>query len=210
MNTIKVSLIVIALLIVTGVNAQNKPLTFGVRAGMNISNVRSDFEDTKARFGINAGVTADYMLAPNIYLLTGLDFTNKGSKISNDPNLKLNLSYIQLPVHAGYKFPLVGDTHFVLHAGPYLAFATDGKWKMKGESVDAFSDNAESVGLKLKRFDFGLAFGIGAEFGKINAGINCDLGLVNIADSKAIQIDGIEYGGSIKNMSVSLSLGYKF
>lgn len=212
----RTTLIVAAILLTIGVRAQDKPLTFGVKAGMNISNFSGDFEDTKAKIGFNAGVTLDFALTNDLYLLTGLEFTSKGAKVNEDTNLKMNLSYLQLPVHAGYKLTVANGTRVVFHAGPYIAYAADGKWKVKGveDSVGVFGDEAEAAGLKMKRFDFGLGFGVGAEFGQFNAGVNCDFGLVNIADFGMIDLE--EFGKldassvSVKNMNVGISLGYKF
>ena len=78
----RTTLIVAAILLTIGVNAQDKPLTFGVKAGMNISNFSGDFEDTKAKIGFNAGVTLDFALTNDLYLLTGLEFTSKGAKVN--------------------------------------------------------------------------------------------------------------------------------
>ncbi len=212
----RTTLIVAAILLTIGVNAQDKPLTFGVKAGMNISNFSGDFEDTKAKIGFNAGVTLDFALTNDLYLLTGLEFTSKGAKVNEDTNLKMNLSYLQLPVHAGYKLTVANGTRIVFHAGPYIAYAADGKWKVKGveDSVGVFGDEAEAAGLKMKRFDFGLGFGVGAEFGKFNAGVNCDFGLVNIADFGMIDLEDLgkldASSVSVKNMNVGISLGYKF
>jgi len=214
-TTIKTALLAMTLFFAIAVNAQYNPITFGVKAGMNISNVSGDFEDSKAKVGFNVGVTLDYALVNDFYLMTGLDFTTKGSKVGDDGdmNLKLNLSYLQLPVHVGYKLPVANGTNILFHAGPYVAFGVDGKWKVKQGSseisVGAFSDDAEDVGIKMKRFDFGLGFGLGAEFGKINAGVNCDFGLINIADFGIM--DGIDASNvSVKNMNVAISVGYKF
>ncbi|MDR2954228.1 MAG: PorT family protein [Prevotella sp.] len=54
---------------------------------------------------------------------------------------------------------------------------------------------------KLKRFDFGVGLGAGAEFGKIGVGLGYDFGLANISD---------ESGFSIKTQNAYLTLGYKF
>lgn len=212
----RTTLIVAAILLTIGVRAQDKPLTFGVKAGMNISNFSGDFEDTKAKIGFNAGVTLDFALTNDLYLLTGLEFTSKGAKVNEDTNLKMNLSYLQLPVHAGYKLTVANGTRIVFHAGPYIAYAADGKWKVKGveDGVGVFGDEAEAAGLKMKRFDFGLGFGVGAEFGKFNAEVNCDFGLVNIADFGMIDLEDLgkfdASSVSVKNMNVGISLGYKF
>ncbi len=214
-TTFKTCLVAIALLIGVNTYAQDKPVTFGVKAGLNLSNFSGDFEDSSIKAGFHAGVTADFVVAPNIYVLSGLEYSAKGAEVAD--GLKMNLSYLNLPVHVGYKLPITDAAKIVFHAGPYIGFAADGKWKMKSAgvegSVDAFGDEAEAAGMKMKRFDFGLGFGVGAEFGKINAGVNCDFGLANIADFGTIDFEGWELDArdvSVKNMNISISLGYKF
>lgn len=210
-TTFKTCLVAIALLIGVNTYAQDKPVTFGVKAGMNLSNFSGDFDDPSIKVGFHAGVTADIAVAPSLYVLSGLEYTMKGSKVADE--LKSNLSYLQLPVHVGYKLTVADATKIVFHAGPYIGFAVDGKWKEGGLSVDAFGDESEAAGIKMKRFDFGLGFGVGAEFGKINAGVNCDFGLVNIADFGRFDLGEWEFDArdvSVKNMNISISLGYKF
>jgi len=201
-TTIKSAFIAITLLIMTvSVNAQDNPVLFGVKAGMNISNVNGDVDGTDAKIGFNAGVTLDYGFTSNVYLLTGLELTTKGFKV-DDVDASANLMYLQLPVHVGYKLPVTEGTNIVFRAGPYLAYGIAGKTKVvnpedgKKYKENSFGDDG------FKRFDFGLGFGVGAEFGKINAGVGCDFGLVNIADT-----DG---NGKVRNMNVSISVGYKF
>jgi hypothetical protein len=210
-TSIKTGLVAIALLIGITANAQDKPVTFGVKAGVNLSNFSGDFDDPSIKVGLHVGVTADFALAPNFYVLSGLEYSMKGAKVEN--NLKANLSYLNLPVHVGYKLPVADATKIVFHAGPYVGFAVDGSWKSGSFSADIFGDEIKDRGLGMKRFDFGLGFGVGAEFGKINAGVNCDFGLVNIADFGMIDYEGWKLDAksvSVKNMNVSISLGYKF
>ncbi|MBB4037088.1 hypothetical protein GGR21_003003 [Dysgonomonas hofstadii] len=217
---IKTALIAVAVLVGMSANAQEKPLTFGVKAGMSLSNFNGDL-DMDAKIGFNAGVTMDYALAPDLYLLTGLDFTTKGAKDGDDFKMKLNLSYLQLPIHVGYKLNISENTRLNLHAGPYLAYAVSGKWKVKEGgvegSIDAFGDEVDAVGLKMKRFDFGLGLGVGVEFGQFNVGLGYDLGLLNIADfGKNVEIDEegtITVDASnfkVRNMNAYLTVGYKF
>ena len=89
MRTIlKFSLVIIALSLVVNVNAQEKPATFGVKAGMNLSTITGDeTDDVKAKIGFNVGVTLDYTLTSDLYLLTGLELSTKGCK--EDVGLKI-------------------------------------------------------------------------------------------------------------------------
>lgn len=202
-TTIKTALIAISFLLATvSINAQYNPITFGVKAGMNISNVNGDVSGTDAKIGFNAGVTLDYGFTSNIYLLTGLELTTKGFKV-DDADASANLMYLQLPVHVGYKLPVTDGTNIVFRAGPYVAYGIAGKTKVVDpDDGQKYKENSFGDKGAFKRFDFGLGFGVGAEFGKINAGVGCDFGLLNIADTSG--------GGKIRNMNVSISVGYKF
>jgi len=217
----KASLIAVALLLGISLNAQDKPLTFGVKAGMNLANFGGDGADgMDAKIGFNVGVTVDYALTQDLYLLTGLEFTMKGAKdkgsismidedfevVSFEGKQTCNPMYLQVPIHLGYKLAIDDNTKIVLHAGPYLAYGVGGKVNTKGtytEAGQAFSIDSDTDFFgkdKFKRFDLGLGLGVGAEFGKIGVGLGYDFGLLNIADG----------GDKVRNMNASLTVGYKF
>lgn len=205
MKTIfKAALLAMALLAGMTINAQDKPLTFGVKAGMNLSNFGGDTDGTKAKIGFNVGVTVDYAFSPELYLLSGLEFTTKGSKTKEFEGEKatLNAMYLQLPVHLGYKLKVAEATKIVFHAGPYIAYGVGGKvtyeYDGQKDKGDFFGDEEEGG---CKRFDFGLGLGVGAEFGKINVGLGYDFGLLNITR---------EDDFTMRNMNGYLTVGYKF
>ncbi|GHV15811.1 hypothetical protein FACS1894169_08300 [Bacteroidia bacterium] len=200
MKTIfKTCLVAIALLVGINTYAQDKPIAFGVKAGVNLSNFSGDLGGD-AKIGFNVGVTLDYGLSPDLYLLTGLDYSLQGTK---EGDSKINLSYLKLPIHLGYKLLVADNTKIVFRAGPYVGFAVDGKYKRGAVSVDAFNKDLEDVlGFKYNRFDFGLGLGVGLEFGKIGVGLGYDFGLVDIVDTGGL--------AKIKNMNAYLTLGYKF
>ena len=208
--TIKTGLTAIALLLCVNLSAQEKPVTFGVKGGLNLSNMTQDLKGD-AKVGFNLGVTMHYALQNNFYLLTGLSYSLEGTK---EDEIKLNLSYLKLPIHFGYKLPVDNNTKIVFHAGPYLAYALDGKYKSGGVSIDAFDDDVqEGLGFKLKRFDMGLGLGIDAEFGQLCVGLNCDLGLTNLIDVKdRNEVEDIFGTASPKgkNTNASLTIRYKF
>lgn len=197
---IKSGLIAIALLVGISVSAQDKPLTFGVKAGMNLSNVGGDADGTDAKIGFNAGVTMDYGFTPDIYLLTGLELTTKGYKADDD--FSSNLMYLQLPVHVGYKLAVTDATKIVFHAGPYIAYGIGGKTKFNEDGEKYKYDSFDAF----KKFDFGLGLGVGAEFGKLGVGLGYDFGLLNIMDSEIAELEDI----TVRNMNAYLTVGYKF
>ncbi|MDR2954226.1 MAG: PorT family protein [Prevotella sp.] len=202
MKTIIRTTLILAVLIfgINTANAQIGPLSLGIKAGVNLSNVT----DGDAKVGFNGGVTVDFALPADLYLMSGLEYSLKGAKI-DEIDTKLNLSYLQLPVHLGYKLDIISGAKIVFHAGPYVGYAVDGKWKSGGVSVDAFGDEIAQVAggiAKLKRFDFGVGLGAGVEFGKIGVGLGYDFGLADIYDGNL--------DGSIKNKNAYLTVGYKF
>lgn len=187
--------------------AQELPLTWSVKAGINLSNSSLDVEsglDKKAKVGFQVGVAADYVIADGFCLQSGLFFTTKGSKYEEKADnekatVTFNQLYLQLPVMAAYKIPVAPGIRIAFNAGPYLAYGIGGKIKTKitGESdekEDTFGDPG------LKRFDFGLGAGVGAEFDRILVNLNYELGLVDISRGSS------EY----KNRNASLTVGYRF
>jgi len=218
MKKIKVVLFAVALLIGVSASAQDQKITYGIKAGVNMSNMSGDIDGNKVKIGFNAGVTLDYAFTPDLYLLTGLEFTTKGFKLDEkldlgdfgfggignvDAKVTFNPMYLQIPVHVGYKLTIADNTRINFHAGPYVAYGVGGKITAKVNVAGAEGKESESIfgDGKFKRFDFGLGLGAGVEFGKIGVGLGYDFGLVNILDAN---------GASVKNGNAYLSVGYKF
>ena len=197
----KVFLVAIAVLFSTATYAQD--LKFGVNAGMNLSNMSGDYDNTKANIGFQVGVTVDYFLTPEIFLQSGLSFTTKGVKFDDLPGIsdpKIGESYLQLPIRVGYSIPVSDGFNINFNVGPYLAYGVGGKTKMNilgvsGEG-DTFGDNGAH-----ERFDFGVGAGVGADFGPIAVNIGYEYGITN-----ASKIDNV----SVHNNNAFLTLGYKF
>ncbi len=210
------------LFMVINVKAQDMPVRFGLKGGVNLSNFTGDlYQDAKNRVGFNVGITMDYAFTEKWYLMTGLEFTTKGAKAvfkesipdvaSAKTTYKMSPSYLELPIHAGYKLGLSESTDLVLHAGPYLAYGLGGKVKLDGKSVS--EDGVTQVSAKgnffgkdgmANRFDFGLGVGVGLEFGNIGVDLGYDFGLVNITK----KIEGVR--PTTRTANAYLSIGYKF
>ncbi len=175
------------------VNAQDIPVTLGVKAGVNLSTLGGDLKDSKYTFKYQFGVTADVLLVDHLYIMTGLDFQTKGAKLKD---VKYNPMYLQLPATIGYKFDLGSNTRLVLNAGPYISYGIGGKTK-GGEdgSLKLFKDDI------FKRFDYGVVGGVGVEFGMFTVGAGYDLGIGNIS--------GVE-GTRVRNRNAYLTVGVKF
>lgn len=197
MNLKTMAVAMSALFVFAGsVSAQDSFLTLGIKGGANLSNYSGDIDDNKYVFKYQFGITADMALTDNFYLITGLDFQTKGAKSKPDvgQEVKFNPMYLQIPVHAAYKFDIATDTRFVVEAGPYFAYGIGGK--MKGEEKhNIFKDD------RFKRFDLGLGAGIGVEYKMFALKGGYDFGLLDISDMSGIKA---------RNHNAYLTLGYRF
>lgn len=189
------------------VNAQDKRddfkrTTFGVKAGLNISNIASaedkQFDNTKAKTGFHAGVTLDIAITKQWFILTGLEYSLKGVEIetgANYHNWDISAAYLQLPLCAGFKYDVSKAVTLVFNVGPYFAYGLHGKVKAGNYEVDTFSDQW------VKKFDCGVNFGAGIEWQKFCFTIGGDLGLVNVMQ---------EGNSKSENRNMVISVGYKF
>lgn len=203
MKEIKAILFVTALLLVAvGVNAQEKKVTFGLKAGLNVSSVGStdekEFDNLKSNVGFHGGITLDFAITPQWYVLTGLEYTTKGVTIemgSGYHDWDITAAYVQIPVSAGYKFRINDDFAVLVNMGPYFAYGVNGKAKAGSHEDDTFSDDW------MKNFDCGLLFGGSLEWKKLCFGLGGEVGLVNVMQSK---------NSKAENRNFTLSVGYKF
>lgn len=208
MKTIKLLLAATLIMVGVSLNAQDNQFTFGVKAGVNMSNMDIKHIDTKVKFGYNIGVTVDYAINQDWYILSGLQYTTKGTKIDYSIfEAKLNAAYLQLPIHAGYKLEIAPETKLVFHAGPYFAYGINGKAKASTNYFEELEDEwgIEGTGKSntfdtIDRFDMGLGLGVGIEFGKFGLDLGWDYGLINIAKED----------GTTRNGNAYLTVGYKF
>ncbi len=199
MKTIKIILLAALFLSTITLYAQEKKTTFGVKAGLNLSNIGSsegNYDNTKTKAGFHAGFTLDYAFTPNWYLLTGLEYTSRGVKVelsSNDQDI--TAAYVQLPLAAAFKFQFTDDLAILVHTGPYFAYGIHGEIKRGSHTQDTFSDVA------LKRFDCGMTLGAALEWRKLFFTMGGELGFVNIMQKN---------NNKAENRNFTLSVGYKF
>ncbi|MCJ0742603.1 porin family protein [Pedobacter montanisoli] len=198
-------------------NAQDKSVSFGVKAGVAFPNMTistmgiSASADAKTTFYV--GAVADFKVSNIFSVQPGLTFMSKGTKSSNqtfgDENMKIevesssvNVSYLELPVNAIGNFEL-GTGKFFIGAGPYVAYALNGNTKDGGVKEDIkFGSGPDDM----KRMDFGLNFLTGYQ---LNNGLNIHagygLGLSNLGNES-----GSGFDAKIKNKVFSVGLGFMF
>lgn len=194
-------------------------VTWNVKAGIgsawNVINAPSG--SSKPHIVGKLGVGIETPLSNNLSFMPSLEFAIKGSKRESkwgDASLseKLNLTYIQLPIMAAYRFNATNRINVVAKLGPYFAYALSGKVKttyIEGEHAyieggfedgdyDFFKDNEGR-----KRFDAGLIIGVDFEFNRFVAGLEYERAFTNYFEDN-------EYGVKIKNSAAYITVGYKF
>ncbi len=200
----------------------------GVRGGISLSIINFDEDDGKIYNlpGIDISVPLEIRLSPLFALQPELNYIQKGTKFKyseteNDGvdkyeyeyDASVSLNYLALPVF-GKLFLNAGSVEFFVAAGPYAAYALNGRSKYtetikaNGKIEETYSEN---FNIKFndddgfKKFDFGLGFGAGASLGLGNGKIFLDarysLGLASIT---AYETESEK----AYNRSYSFALGY--
>lgn len=201
MKTLKTILFISIFLVVINVNAQEKKTTFGIKIGLNASALGSaddkEFDNIKTRTGFHAGFTIDHAFTNKWFLLTGLEYTVKGTKIeySSYHDWDVAAAYVQLPLCAGFKIYPSDQIAILFNLGPYFAYGLHGKVNTGGEKDNTFSDYF------MKKFDCGINLGATLEWQKMCLKLGGDIGLINIMQ---------EWYSEAHMNNFAFSLGYKF
>lgn len=207
---IRILLLSITLFLAANTSAQSLPVSLGIKGGLNVSTYNS--KDFDSRKGFNAGLTFDVNLPAGFGVFSGLEVNTKGAELEKDGvGLKMNATYMQLPVRLGYRMNLLPGvrTHFAF--GPYFAYGIGGKIKGTGTIGGDVSFNYDEkiFGDKgLNEFDWGLGVEVGAIFiNRIQVRLGYDMGLKNLG--KDIKVGDTELD-KLKNRSIYLSAGLLF
>jgi hypothetical protein len=159
-------LTVTLLLVSSFVFGQNN-LHFGLKAGMNVSNLtNADFEDAKAKglFGFNGGVYLNYT-SGNFGIQPEILVSTQGAKLDSvsGKSTQWRLTYINVPVLAQFR----SNMGLYAEIGPQVGFKISED--IGGQTIDNFVNNLDfsaaiGVGFRGKS-----GFGIGARY---NVGIS--------------------------------------
>lgn len=173
---------------------------FGVKGGLNMSNLYTDdADDENILYGFNAGVYATLPVSDFVAIQPELLFTTRGSKLEYNNalaqgNVKLKLNYIELPLLVRVNI----TKNFNIHAGGYASYMVSAK--STGDGDFEFEDQYNTD--DFNRFDAGLAGGIGVDFNPLSVGLRYNYGLTTI------EKDGDD-SSDLKNSNLSLYLSYK-
>ena len=158
---------------------------FGIKGGLNVSNLYVDNTSSEnARLGFHAGMYGELVSLEAFALQAELNYSTKGSKYVRDgfgsQTVQFNLNYLDIPVLAVFKLGESVD----IHAGVYGAYLLGSNIKTEG----TFSNGTDQLDNdNFNAFDYGLAAGIGFNFGPAQIGARYNYGLNKIAKSNAAE-----------------------
>lgn len=184
---------VMAVLALTASAQVEQGFRMGARVNAGISNVAG--EGDKASFGYGLGWIAEYNFSPNFYVQSGLGLENISHK-EEGVDGTLNAFYLQLPIHAGYRFSLGETSALFVQAGPTLGyglFGSDIEFS-DGDKINYFDG--------LKRFDFALGGRIGVELKKFQISVGGNYGVLDVLKES--------FDESYHNYNVNLAVAYMF
>jgi hypothetical protein len=156
-----------------------------VSTNLNYGDANSSLNDyKKSNNGVQAGASFQAGITPSFSLVSELYFMRKGGKLkANNPlttsESTLHLNTLELPVLARFHFG-----KFYMNAGPSIAYALSGDWKVNDKSTKLSFSN--TIG-GFRRFDAGVQMGGGVEFPfkqkRIAVDIRYNYGVTNLSYS---------------------------
>jgi hypothetical protein len=168
----------------------DKNVTFGVRAGLNMSNLTDDEIDYFIIDRLNSfhvGVNVDYNINKSFALESGVFFTDKGFVDEGYSFGSYHRYFIQVPVMVRFKFYVSEDFNIQLKAG--------------GFGAPIVGSNSGSYVLEYNDFDAGLIGGIGISYKNFYLGAQYEYGLTDILNHRE---------GVFHTSNIAISLGYDF
>ena len=167
-----------------GFTASAQTFDLGLKAGVNLAKLNSDFATEENRLGYQVGAFAR-IGSNSLYLQPELYFGSKGNKfvrVVQDNSTavsaegEVTFTTLDIPLLIGKKFG--GDKlNFRLNAGPVVSFNLDEK-----SSFSAAFDQATDF-KNYKDQTFGLQLGGGVDITNVTVDLRYETGLTNISQS---------------------------
>lgn len=169
----------------------------GPKVGINFSRF-TEFNDFYEDFklGLDLGAVGEFGFTNRFSVQTEMMFFSKGSR---DADIgKIKMKYIGIPILAKYSFKLLGLKNVYAMGGTYANVRVFGEWQ------DA-TGQTSPLGPDMKKYEWGLGFGFGAEYPMKTAILGADvryyLGITDIHANDNIKT---------RTSSISLAVTYKF
>ncbi|GAB3726570.1 porin family protein [Hymenobacter agri] len=190
--------VILSLAILAGVTsaAQAQSSRFGVKAGVNLSNISGkDTEDAKNLVGLSAGVMADLGFSDLLSFHPELLYSQKGFKMeSGGVTGQSRLSYLDLPL-----LLRVNADGLFFEAGPQVGFLMGQKTEISGGGQSYSSTSTDG----LRKVDVGYIAGVGYQLSSgLELGVRYNGGISDLSDPST--------SDKTRNSVFQLQLGYLF
>ncbi|KEO75607.1 porin family protein [Anditalea andensis] len=205
-----------------------------IKAGINYSNISAKDQDgNKANtssvpgiylgMGVALPLSSQFSVHPSlIYAKRGFKQHGPASHLVWGEDFEGKVSYFELPVDLLYS-QKIGPGNLLLAVGPYLGYGTGGSWTSKGTvligdiliegSGDVAFQNDYSYGRDMntivyaRPWDYGAHCKIGYSlFNHYTISLDIQRGLANLQPRWA----DYRPGGTLRNRSMGVSIGYSF
>ena len=217
----------LALLLISGIraNSQDTGISFGLRGGVNMQNINGkNLTGDKLELNLvprfNFGAVVGIPISPEFRFQTGVMYSAKGAKAKSDflgldMAAEYNISYIEMPFNFLYR-PVLGNGHFLLGFGPYVAYGFGGKAKFtvnntSTEEKIVFTNEYQNINPYDWKYFRHMDYGGNLFFGyELNSGLslqlNTQLGMAKINSENTTFNNDLEF----RNTGYGLSLGFNF
>jgi len=177
--------LIFSISILKGQTSDENKARFGIKAGLNISNMYTkDVQDKNTIFGFNGGLFLKVPVTSNFAVQPELLYTTKGSELTYNSfvtgKASFTLNYVELPVLA-----VINLTKIVnIYGGIYIATLTSVVVKNKSD-VDLFNFENELKKSDFEMYDWGLVGGAGLDFNKVSLGIRYEYGMKPVGKERS-------------------------
>lgn len=178
--------LIFAILATVAVTSASAQFAWDARIGANASQFSEG--GNMMKLGLKVGAGVEYGISDLFALRSGLYFSMKGASKDKDFAIgkeeSINISYLDLPLMASFRFPVTSGFKLALNGGVYGA--------LRLNDPDLVADPATA--------DFGVAAGLDFIFSqRFVMGAEVQYGLADVAKNS-----------SMKNINYSLVFGYRF
>jgi hypothetical protein len=169
--------LVLSITSVTGQSSDENNLKFGIKGGLNISNMYTkDVQDHNTLMGFHAGLFLKMPITSVLAFQPELIYTMKGSELTYNSFISgkasFSLNYIEMPLLAVINL----SENININGGLYVATLT--RVKITNQSnVALFNFENELEKSDFEMIDYGLVLGTGLDFKKISIGLRYEYGM---------------------------------
>ena len=191
-------LVVLLLAPALAVAQPQSSMTFGVKAGVNSSTLKSDQSDAdlKQLLGLVGGIFVGQNISDSLALQVEGLFSQRGAKQTvGSFDETIRLTYFDVPVLLRFGSTTRDGAHFHAFTGPQASFNL--RAEVKDESTGTTIDLKDEV----KSFALGWTVGAGVESGSLGLDARYTLGLTNL--------DASSTDDKVKDRTFAVMLSYR-